>query len=294
MTGLFAAVATPIDDQGRIDAATLDRLLAFLLDAGVDGVCVGGATGEYPHFERAERQAVIEQAAAMLGRDRALLVGIGSSSIRRVVELGRAALDAGSQALLLPMPSFFRYDQSDLVAYALDVVRTLGAPCLLYDLPDFSNGLAPETTLALLEGEPLIGGIKDSSGRKERLTRFAAARAGRGWTLMVGDDRLLLAGLQAGWSGGISGVAGFCPELLVALSRSARHGEDDRAALLHARLDELIGQMSVFPTPWAVRIGLAARGIATGPLPLPLTAERSRQIAAFGEWLVPWLERLPL
>ena len=228
MKGLFAAVATPIHDDGRFDEAGFDRLVEFLVEAGVDGICISGATGEFPHFEMAERLAVIKRAAERLPRDRVLLVGIGSSSMRRTLALGEAAVAAGSRALLLPMPMFFRYQQEDLQAFAAHVSRALRAPCLLYDLPDFTNGLAPETALALLRDEEFIVGIKDSSGREENVTTFAQARQDRDWTLLVGDDRLLSAGLLAGWDGGISGVAGCCPELLVAIVRSVRDQRPER------------------------------------------------------------------
>ena len=178
MKGLFAAVATPIHDDGRFDEAGFDRLVEFLVEAGVDGICISGATGEFPHFEMAERLAVIKRAAERLPRDRVLLVGIGSSSMRRTLALGEAAVAAGSRALLLPMPMFFRYQQEDLQAFAAHVSRALRAPCLLYDLPDFTNGLAPETALALLRDEEFIVGIKDSSGREENVTTFAQARQG--------------------------------------------------------------------------------------------------------------------
>ena len=46
MNGLFAAVATPIHDDGRFDEAGFDRLVDFLVEAGVDGICIGGATGD--------------------------------------------------------------------------------------------------------------------------------------------------------------------------------------------------------------------------------------------------------
>src|SRR5262245_57223887 len=149
LSGLFAAVATPVDNDGRFDERTFDRLVDFLLAAGVEGVCIGGATGEYPHFEVAERIAVIERAGARVPRDRLLLVGIGSSSVRGTLKIGDAAMAAGARALLLPMPMFFRYQQEDLRAYAAHVSGTLKAPCLLYDLPDFTNGIAPETAIAL-------------------------------------------------------------------------------------------------------------------------------------------------
>ena len=291
IAGLFAAVATPVKADGRVDFGSFDRIVDFLIDAGASGVCIAGATGEYPHFETADRKAMIRRAAARAPRGAALLVGIGAPSVHLTIELGEAALAAGSTAVLLPMPMFFRYAQQDLEAYAVHVSRALGGPCLLYNLPDFTNGLAPDTVLRLLRGEPFIAGIKDSSGQTANLRTYADARNGAPWTLLVGDDRALHTGLMAGWDGGISGVAGFCPELLVALYRSHLHGRHDEAARLQTLLDELIDRVSLFPTPWGIRIGLAARGIDTGPLPLPVTTERRRQIAAFNEWFLDWLVR---
>jgi 4-hydroxy-tetrahydrodipicolinate synthase len=291
IAGLFAAVATPIHAHGWVDFSTLDRLIDFLVEAGVSGICIAGATGEYPHFETADRKAVIRRAAARLPSDRTLLVGIGGASMRHTIELGEAALQAGSRALLLPMPMFFRYEQKDLQAFCAHVSGALRAPCLLYNLPDFTNGLAPDTVLNLLREQEFIVGIKDSSGQVENLDTFAQARHGEPWTLLVGDDRALYTGLQAGWDGAISGVAGFCPELLVAVYRSFVEHRRDETARLQGLLDELISRIGAFPTPWGIRLGLAARGIDTGPLPLPVTAERQRQIDGFTAWLPGWLER---
>ena len=54
-------------------------------------------------------------------------------------------------------------------------------------------------------------------------------------------------------------------------------------------LDELISQIAPLPTPWGIRVGLAARGIDTGPLPLPVSGARMSQIAGFRKWLPEWL-----
>lgn len=291
IAGLFAAVATPIHADGRLDVATLDRLIDFLVEAGVSGVCLAGATGEYPHVGVADRMALTRRVAARLPPDRALLVGIGGPAIRQTIELGETALHSGSRAVLLPMPMFFRYEQDDLRAYCAHVSDALRGPCLLYNLPDFTNGLAPETIVTLIRDQEFIVGIKDSSGRAEHLAAFASARGANPWTLLVGDDRLLRDGLEAGWNGGISGVAGFCPELLVGLYRSFVQGRRDESARLQNLLDELISQLAPFPTPWGIRIGLSVRGIDTGPLPLPVTPVRKQQIAAFTAWLTKWLVR---
>jgi 4-hydroxy-tetrahydrodipicolinate synthase len=290
VTGLFAAVVTPTHEDGQLDLDTFDRLVAFLLEAGVSGICIGGATGEYPHFETADRTILIQRAARRVSSRSALLVGIGGPSIHQVLELGCASVDAGARALLLPMPMFFRYDQQDLEAFSVDVSGALRAPCLLYNLPAFTNALAPATVLNLLRTAEFITGIKDSSGENTSLPMFAEARTGHPWSLLVGDDRLLHAGLRAGWDGGISGIAGFCPELVVALYRSFVEGRSDEAVRLQGLLDELIDRLAPFPTPWGIRIGLAARGLETGPLPLPITPMRHQQIAAFTQWLPGWLQ----
>ena len=292
MKGLFAAVVTPVGSDGRVDEATFDRVIEFLLSMGVHGVCLGGATGEYPHFQARERATLIRRAARQIPRNRALVVGIGAPSIRRAIKLGRIAADEGSEALLLPAPMFYRYEQDDLRAYCTQVSRELAAPCLLYDLPDFTNPFAPATVLSLLREEQFVVGIKDSSGKHENLSLFAAERRGDPWTLLVGDDRLLARGLAAGWDGGISGVAGFCPELLLRIYQNAVAGRTEEVTRLQALLDELIKQIAVFPTPWGIRIGLAARGMPTGPLPLPLTPRRRQQIEQFNAWFPGWLERL--
>jgi 4-hydroxy-tetrahydrodipicolinate synthase len=292
MNGLFAAAATPIDGDGRLDLATFDRLLDFLAGSGVDGLCIGGATGEYPHFQVRERTELIRRAAERLSRNGRLLIGVGAPSVRRTIKLGRVAIEEGAECLLLPAPSFFRYQQEDLRAYFAHVSGELAVPCLLYDLPDFTNPIAPATALALMHDEPHIIGIKDSSGRAENIDTFVEERRGEEWSLFVGDDRLLARGVKAGWNGAISGVAGFCPELMVSLYRSVIQGDTSETGRLEALAQELIERISIFPTPWGVRIGLAARGIDTGSLPLPLTERRRQQIEAFKEWFPAWLQKL--
>jgi 4-hydroxy-tetrahydrodipicolinate synthase len=226
----------------------------------------------------------------LVARGTILLAAVGASSMTRSLDLGRAALDAGYAALLLPMPSFFRYEQCDLEAYCRHLAETLQGPCLLYDLPDFTNPLEPETAIALLESVPNIIGIKDSSGRPENHRQFAEARGARDWTLLVGDDRYGVASAEAGWDGAVSGLACCCPELLAALHGSLRRGDLERARRYQGLVDELITHLAPLPTPWGVRVVLQARGLPTGPMPLPVSPERAAQIAQIEGWLPRWLD----
>jgi 4-hydroxy-tetrahydrodipicolinate synthase len=290
--GVIAAVATPVRDDGRMDVGVFERLVDFLAGARVDGICLGGATSEYPRTAIADRKTAIDAARRHLPDGRLLLAGIGASTMQEVLDLGTHAFSSGAAAVLVPMPMFFRYAQADLRAYCAEVSRALRKPCLLYDLPEFTNGLAPETSIALMRDEEFITGIKDSSGRTENLTAFAGARDGRDWTLLVGHDRLLADGFNTGWDGTVSGVAGFCPELPLAIYDSVTQGNGARSTALQALMDELLAQFAALPTPWAVRIGLEVRGFAMGPFPLPLSADRARDVAVFKSWVTDWLQRV--
>jgi 4-hydroxy-tetrahydrodipicolinate synthase len=292
MNGVIAAVATPVDRDGRLNVKTFERLIDMLIGSGVDGVCLGGATSEYPNIADADRRAAIEAAAPRVPRDRTLLVAIGAPSFRQVVDLGRCAQSAGCRAVLVPMPMFFRYEQHDLQAFSIEVSRALAAPVLLYDLPDFTNGLQPETVITLLNQERFIIGIKDSSGVTEHLSAYANARGAGDWTLLVGHDELLFDGLQAGWNGTVSGIACFCPELPLAIHRSCTRGHIDRGRKLQALLDEVVVQLGALPAPWGVRIALELRGFDMGPLPLPLSDVRRQQIERYRAWLPGWLEKV--
>lgn len=292
MTGVIAAVATPITASGGLHVATFERLVDFLIESGVDGLCLGGATSEYPNTPVADRRAAISAAARRLPADRALLVAIGAPSFRQVLELGESARDAGCRAVLLPMPMFFRYEQHDLQAFAVEASRALAAPVLLYDLPDFTNGLDPATVIALLTDERFIVGIKDSSGVPEHLTAYATARAARDWTLLVGHDGLFLDGLRAGWNGTVSGIACFCPELPLAIYRSCTRGDIERARSLQALLDEVIVELGALPAPWGIRIALEVRGFEMGQLPLPLSVARREQVNRYRAWLPAWMNKV--
>jgi 4-hydroxy-tetrahydrodipicolinate synthase len=289
---VIAAVATPIAANGALHVATFERLTDFLIESGVDGLCLGGATSEYPYVAVADRKLAIGAAARRLPLDRALTVAIGAVSFRQVLELGECARDARSRAVLLPMPMFFRYEQHDLEAFAVEVSRTLRVPLLLYDLPDFTNALAPATVIRLLQNEEFITGIKDSSGSAGNLTAFARARDGKRWTLLVGNDRLLLEGAKAGWDGTVSGIACFCPSLVLGIYRTWARGDTAGAAHLQTLLDEVIEQLDTLPAPWGIRIALEVLGFAMGPLPLPLSPVRREQVARYREWLPGWLDRV--
>lgn len=287
--GLLAAVATPVDEHGTPDLRALAEIIDFVQDRGVDGIVAGGATGEYSNFSLDQRRALIEEGARRASPEFTVVAGIGAQTLRQTLFLAEAAADAGCRAVLLPMPYFFHYAQDDLVEYSRAVCQAAAIPCLLYHLPAFTGALSIDNIIELLASGAGFAGMKDSSGAFENLGPLADAAKRRSFDLFAGDDSVALAALTAGWNGVISGIACFVPELLVALLDSFRAGDMQTAKRLQEDLDRVINEVVKLPIPWAVRLGLEARGISPGPLPLPLSPSRREQTAAFHQWFSDWI-----
>jgi 4-hydroxy-tetrahydrodipicolinate synthase len=293
LSGIFAALLTPRDASGKVDYELHDTLVDFVLARGVDGVVIGGGTAEYPHLELADRKELISRTVRSFQGRGLVLASIGTSSIQTTLRLGEHAVIAGCTALLLPMPYFFRYEQHDLKAFCEVVCRTLPAPILLYNLPSFTNPLAVETAIELLEAEQNLVGIKDSSEDRGSLMKLAEARSRGDFSLLIGDDSVLLDALTAGWDGVVSGIVCFVPELVGVLYRNFRTGNHQMALASQALLHDLIPNLLRLPIPWGIRVGLAARGLSAGEFALPLSDLRKQQVAAFHAWLPAWFSRAP-
>jgi 4-hydroxy-tetrahydrodipicolinate synthase len=288
ISGVFAALITPIDAIGNPDLMAFDRVLEFVMERGVDGVVIGGGTAEYPHFEVNDRTALAAHAVRrMAGRGR-VITCVGTSSAFSTLRLARSAADSGSDALLLPMPHFFQYEQEDLTAYCEVVCGSVSMPFLLYNLPSFTNEIKPSTVAHLIETVPNLVGMKDSSGHPGNLEPIGRMRRNANFSILVGDDDLLLSALRAGWDGVVSGIACFVPELIVAVYRSYRSGNETQSSAYQATLDTVISEVVRLPIPWGVRVGLRARGISNGLMHLPLSPGRMRQMEELCGWLENW------
>ena len=288
--GVYIAPVTPVTAEGFVDWKRYEELLRFLLEQGVDGFCIGGGTSEYVHFSEEERKELYDRAVKITPAGKRVFAAIGASSYQGVMELGRHADSLEVDAVLLPMPHFFGYEQPDLEEHCRQVSRDLKSPVLLYNLPFCNNPLDYETSARLLDEEEGIIGIKDSSGKTERFSRYAedfADSSNKDISLLIGQDPYALDALKTGWDGIISGLGTVCPEILVCLRRSVENGDYGVAESCQRMIWEINDHICAFPFPWAIRFGLECRDLDCGPVSLPLSRERMEQKKKFQVSVLP-------
>lgn len=291
--GTYVAAVTPRRQDGDIDFGAVFELIDFQCAAGVDGIVLFAAAGEYPALEAQERSRLVYLAVK---RSRVpVLVGVGSAALDSSLALAREAREAGAAALLLPPPFFFRYQQDDLREFYAQFASQMGRgiPLLLSNTPELTSGIATRTALDLLEAG-WYAGIEEAGSDLEAFACLKSASAAQGFALLVGNDALLARarlGEEAHQPvpGAISEAGCAIPELLVALDRALTAADREAVARLDALLQEFLGWVEQFPRPLLVKVATAVRGIQTGPLPVPLPAAKQKKLDEFREWFAAWL-----
>jgi len=290
--GIYAAVLTPRKGTGEIDETAFRGLLRFLLGKGIGGIAVNGATGEFCLTSEREFERLVAIVAETVAGQASFLAGIGGAGSDVSIRLGRIASKAGAAGLLLPMPFFFPYSQADLKVFSRTVAAAVEAPVLLYNLPQFTSGLDPQTSLELIQECDSIVGIKDSSGSLDTLRLLTDA--GIGARRIVGSDDVLAQALDEELLDGVvSGVACALPELIGRLYEiGSAHSETSEVAELAATLALFTQQLQCFPTPWGLKIIAEARGLLKATYPFPLSQSREAQKAALLRWFGEYLPQL--
>jgi 4-hydroxy-tetrahydrodipicolinate synthase len=280
--GVYAALLTPRRTDGSIDEASFARLLEFLLERGIAGFALNGATGEFCLTTPQHLRTLFSVIRRVAG-DVKILCGIGAAGAASSIELMRIAAGEGAQAALLPMPYFFPYGQQDLEAFARTVAASAELPILLYNLPEFTSPLEAETACRIIRDTPNVIGIKDSGQSIETLRQLTRQKIPS--CRMVGNDGLLLDALREDVCDGVvSGIACVLPELIRAIFDERTHTRMHLSGLL----DEVRQQLAQFPVPWALKWIAEARGICKATFSQPLAETRKAQGAEFVDWYRQW------
>ena len=288
--GTYPALLTPRKRDGAVDLNALERCAEFVMTLGASGVVTCGGSGEYFDLSIAQcKEILVKLVPVAKGRGQ-LIAGIGAATLEESVQLGHHALNAGADAVLLPPPYFFRYEGTDLLHFFRQAAREINGPVLLYNLAAFVSPIPDEVALELLESEPNIIGIKDSSGSRNVLSKLTSKESST-YVRILGDDSLAVECIRRGEIDAlISGPAGVIPEASTALFNLVSNPEAfELAAGLYT---EFIAQIRHLPYPWALKWLAEKRGLGTARLPFNPSQERQQSRQLLEAWFEQWFARL--
>ena len=270
--GVVPALVTPFRTDELIDYGAWQAIIDALIGAGVDGLFVAGSAGEFFSLDDEERIVAFRFCKqAMAGR--ATLYGnVGCVSTRASVKLAQLAEAEGVDCLVVVTPFFVKPSQDELADHVIEICRAVRAPVLVYNIPVFSGGveiLPPAMTriASLCEN---FAGVKASVGSVEKAAAYIACGNGRDLSVFMGNDELVLAGLQAGCVGTVAACANVAPRLFVDLYRAFRDGRQEDAARLQTLVTALQGSLPLHTFPGVVKEAMAMIGLPAGPCRKPI------------------------
>ncbi len=209
LSGVIAAIATPIDQTGRPDTRKFESLARHLLDNGCDGLNVLGTTGEATSFSVEQRLDVMRFVAASgLPTDR-MMVGTGAAAVADATLLTSTAAEFGFAGALLLPPFYYKGVPAEgVVDYFQPIAAGSGdIPLYLYNFPALSGvPYTPELVKLLVAtfGDR-IAGLKDSSGDLDYARRVAAENPGL--AVFPSNEATLLEARTGAFAGCISATA---------------------------------------------------------------------------------------
>lgn len=228
--GIVAAMATPMFEDGSINEKELRNQVNRQIGAGVDGIFTLGTNGEFYIMSPEERKRVMEVVVDENKGRVSIYAGAGCVGTKETVELSQAAQEIGVDALSLVTPYFAALNQNELYEHFASVSKSVDLPIVLYNIPARAGvGIDYKTVEKLAGNCPNIKGIKDSSGNFDNILRYIESTDSETFSVLSGNDSLILWTLLAGGKGGITAVANVLPEIMVSIYANFVKGDMDAA-----------------------------------------------------------------
>lgn len=215
--GIIVPILTPMNADESVNLQELRRQIDRLIHAGVHGIFPFGTNGEGYILSTKEKLAVLETCIDQVNGRVPVYAGTGCIATRDTIALSRKAAEMGADVLSVITPSFAAASQDELYRHYAAIAEAVDKPILLYNIPARTgNALHPATVEKLAKIDRIIG-VKDSSGNFDNLLQYIERTRGMDFTVLSGNDSLILWTLLAGGKGGIAGCANVFPENMVAI-----------------------------------------------------------------------------
>ncbi|QGX41487.1 4-hydroxy-tetrahydrodipicolinate synthase [Permianibacter aggregans] len=271
--GSIVALITPMTANGGIDTARLKQLVEWHIGQGTHGIVAMGTTGESATLTDDEYLHVVKTVVETVAARIPVIAGTGSAATAKAVALTRKAESLGVDGTLCVTPYYLRPTQEGLYQHFIAVADAAAKPVLLYNVPGRTGcDLLPETVIRLAKHSQ-IAGIKEATGKLERLSAIQAG-AGKDFLMLSGDDATACAFMLQGGHGVISVTSNVAPKAMAEMCEAALANRVGIARELDERLQGLHNDLFVEPNPtpakWAVSQLLGGSDNLRLPL-LPLT-----------------------
>lgn len=269
--GAGVALITPFNDDLSIDYVSLERLIEYQLEGGMDYLVSLGTTGETATMSLDEKKKVWEFTSKTVAGRVPLVAGIGGNNTQEVIREMNSLNIEGYSAILSVSPYYNKPTPEGLYQHYKAIAEHAPLPIILYNVPGRTAcNQSAETTIRLANAFKNIIGIKEASANFNQFSKIMRDKPAE-FLLISGDDPATLPMMALGAVGIISVVGNAFPKEVSRLVQLCFDQNFKEAQKIHSRLLRITELCFLEGNPAGIKAILSEMGIGKDNLRLPLT-----------------------
>lgn len=226
--GVMPAVTTKFTNDDKLDLINFEINIKAQLDAGVNGIILGGTLGEASTLTDGEKRILLRKTVELVNGKVPVIMNIAEQTTVKAIEAAHKAKEDGASGLMILPPMRYKADDRETVVYFKTVANRTSLPIMIYNNPvDYGIEVTLDMFEELTECEN-IQSVKESTRDISNVSRMKS-RFGDRFKILGGVDTLALETLLMGADGWVAGLVCAFPEETVAIYKLQKAGRVQEA-----------------------------------------------------------------
>lgn len=260
--GVYPALTSPLTKDDSIDVELFRLNLRAQIEAGVDGLIVGGSLGEASVLEAGERELLLKVAMEEAEGRIPSILNIAEGSTREAIRQAKLAVKWGADGLMVLPPMRYKSDERETVHFYKSIAASVDLPIMVYNNPvDYRIEITPAMFDELLDCDN-IQAVKESTRDVTNVTRLVN-RFGDRLKILCGVDTLAMEEIMLGADGWVAGLVCAFPKETVAIYRLLKAGYTEEARRIYRWFMPLL-ELDIHPKlVQYIKLAQAATGLGS-------------------------------
>ena len=239
MKGIYSALLVSFDKEGNLNEKGLREIVRHNIDVcKIDGLYVGGSTGENFMLSTDEKKRIFEIAMDEAKGQVKLIAQVGSVNLKEAVELAKFATDLGYDALSAVTPFYYKFDFNEIKHYYNTIINSVDNKMIIYSIPFLTGvNMSLDQFGELFENEKIIG-VKFTAADFYLLERMRKAFPDK--LIYAGFDEMMLPATVLGVDGAIGSTFNVNGRRSKEIFEAAKNGDIERARELQHLTNDFI------------------------------------------------------
>lgn len=274
--GVYPALLTPFSPDDTIDFEMFRINTEAQIEAGVDGIILGGSLGEASTLEPSEKIQLLQYAKRIVNGRVPVIMNVAEQSTRAAIQAAQDAEKNGADGLMLLPPLRYKADDEETLQYFISVAQNTSLPIMIYNNPVDYKIMVTLEMFEEMAAYPNIQAVKESTRDISNVTRMIN-RFGDRFKILCGVDPLAMESLCMGADGWVAGLVDAFPKETVAIFKLVKAGRYEEALSIYRWFLPLL-ELDIHPKlVQYIKLAAAATGIGSEEVRAPRLKLRGKE-----------------